>query len=396
MYQTQTMDDLNEMAREAPLSKPLQRRLRGFFMATGDTSLRSIWKSLTLRMSPSLQREVAFEMNRGWLRRVKYMSGVSRLFVTEVAEKLASRQYAQSESFGENFHLYVLARGMCSRGTRRLIICNPGCVWGEEHLLLTAWWLLPPNTARSLSFAEVMSLDRESFASVAAHHPEAQEKIRSCYKWYCVTRGVLFAAAEQSRTLKKTAAIDDETLENEHLHHVQRNLRQRRSMSRSFGPDTPVGGSSPLKRNWGVEESPDMGQVLGLRGYEEQGPARPDMDPLALRGPGDQGALGPDQSPVRTEINAQMSTTSTHAADGRFGFGIAADAVASGRMSETVGQQVARLEQQLVAHSRQMEARVDRLEVAIREGFAALAPREGRKPLCLPGVGCAIGSPWES
>merc|ERR1712014_366875 len=179
--------------------------MRGFFLNTKDCSQQDTWTGLVKRMSPALQAEVAVDMHKTWLYRVRYLWGLPRLFIKDLAQVIKMENYAQNEVFGENFTLYIMHRGLCSKATKKRLgirILRPGSVWGEEHLLLSACWLLDPNTARALSFTEVMALKREGFLDVCQKHPETHEKFRRHYLRCTLIHGVIYAA-QQERKKKK-------------------------------------------------------------------------------------------------------------------------------------------------------------------------------------------------
>lgn len=190
----QTMDDLNGIMTRFCLVDDLKNRLRTFFMNLRDQSQQNTWKNLTSELPPSLQAEVAVALNKAWLRRVPYLVGQSKLFTGRVSVCIKSRHYAQQERFGSNFTLYILNRGLCSRSLRHghLRILAVGDVWGQEHLLLTSWWLLLPNTVCALTFVDVMTLDRESFQAVVRDHPETEKHIRRHQIWCALIRGVIY------------------------------------------------------------------------------------------------------------------------------------------------------------------------------------------------------------
>lgn len=197
----QTMDDLNSNSKALGLTPELRRRLRGFFIASRDDLRDSSWRELTSRMSPALQSDVACELHRAWLRRIPYLAGSSKVFILHLAPKIRRETFAQNELFGENFKLYILRQGLCGMGASNaaqvLRVLQPGAVWGMEHLLLTKWYLLRPNTARALSFLQVMSLTREDFRQVCRDHPENREQMRRYFVRYAVTRGIIVYAQQR-------------------------------------------------------------------------------------------------------------------------------------------------------------------------------------------------------
>jgi CRP-like cAMP-binding protein len=227
----QTMDDLNSNSKALGLTPELRRRLRGFFIASRDDLRDSSWHELTSRMSPALQADVACELHRAWLRRIPYLSGASKVFILHLAPKIRRETFAQNELFGENFKLYILRQGLCGMGADNakpgvLRVLQPGAVWGMEHLLLTKWYLLRPNTARALSFLQVMSLTREDFGQVCKDHPENRETLRRYFVRYAVTRGIIVYAQQRRERALQTHSPSLVSHEShgaeQYNHHVRR------------------------------------------------------------------------------------------------------------------------------------------------------------------------------
>lgn len=220
-----TMDDLNGISANMGLPKEMRKQLRAFFMNTRDSSLRSTWKDLLAKMSPSLRTQVAYHTNKVWLRRIPYFSMMSRIALQEIAMALKLEYFAMGESFGENFNLYVMMRGLCSwtRGVIRpkTSLLTPGTVWGEEHLLLTNWELLVPNTVKAVSFCEVNSIHRKSFEEIMQDHPEFASELSRFHRKYCFIRGVM-RIAENNRIQKDGLDPIDWT-------HVDAEMRHRKT-----------------------------------------------------------------------------------------------------------------------------------------------------------------------
>jgi CRP-like cAMP-binding protein len=197
----QTMDDLNATSKENGLPHFLRRRLRAFFMNTRDSSQRQTWTGLIGRMSPELKTEVLYEISRDWIRRVRYLRGTSKLFLQDLTMHLKTHLYAHSETFGDNFMMYIMRTGMCNwtKGQGKMCIMRPGDIWGEEHLFLTNFELLRPNTTTTISFTEVLSLAREAFQKVYADYPEYKDRMRKFHVWYIFSEGILVYAQKQKR-----------------------------------------------------------------------------------------------------------------------------------------------------------------------------------------------------
>jgi len=230
----QDMDDLNAIAAEFQLPHDLKKQLRAFFLHTRDRSKRHTWHELVERMSPSLKTEVCFQINRAWLRRVPYLCKVPRIFISQIAVRMKSEHYSQEETFGHTFTLYIVNRGLCTRGAAQLQVLQPGAVWGEEHLLLTAYWLLVPNTAKTFTFVEVSSLSKSSFEEACNEIPEVKAKMRQYLVWYAMIRGIIYEARklrqeqlrEQGKATMVTILSADHNIDHEHAHHARRAIRE--------------------------------------------------------------------------------------------------------------------------------------------------------------------------
>lgn len=187
----QTMDDLNMYMGQIRMPQDMKRHLRCFFMNRRNASEKSAWNQILVDMSPVLRTEVCFFMYKKWLQRVSYLRGTSKLFTSRLTLAMDKQTYAKEETFGDDFKLYILVMGMASRGEGKICIMGTGSTWGEEHLLLSAWFLLRPNTAFAMTYIEVLSLDRSSFEAVVEEFPEMQLHMRRFFVWYLVIRGII-------------------------------------------------------------------------------------------------------------------------------------------------------------------------------------------------------------
>jgi len=186
----QSMDDLNSIATELKISHGLQRRLRRFCINTPDVSQRKTWGELIKRVSPALRKEVAREQNRAWIRCVQFIATCSSEFKVDISQNLLAQMFGQSETFGAPFNMYILNRGLAVR-QKGFFIRQPGAVWGEEHLLLTAWWLLTPTTTLAMTFVEVLALERQTFVELAQEHPQDAVQLRRSYIKLALRHGLL-------------------------------------------------------------------------------------------------------------------------------------------------------------------------------------------------------------
>merc|ERR1712205_226157 len=182
----QLMDDLNSHMAHYQFPRPMRRHLRSFFMNNRDAEETGAWNKIMHRMSPIMRTEVCFFLHSEHLQKVPFLKHAPKPFISTLALDVQHRAIAQKETFGEDFVVYILQSGLCSKGEGRLSILSPGAVWGEEHLLLTSWWLLRANTAYTLTFTEYFYLSRSFFEKVVVEFPEMQPRVRRFTVWYAV------------------------------------------------------------------------------------------------------------------------------------------------------------------------------------------------------------------
>jgi len=261
----QTMDDLNSNAAELRLPHPIRRRLRGFFMNTSTDSRQSTWKELVARLSPLLRMEVSYHCHKVWLRRVACLAGAPKLFTSSLTSCLACTVYAAQETFGSNFTLYIVNQGVISRARGKLCVLTPGAVWGEEHLLLTVYWLLQENTAHSLTFSEVLTLARKDFDLAVHEFPEVQPRMRKHFVWTVLVRGIIYESRvrlerQNTQELNKSATnmfgerqfASERSAGSDHMNYHE-NLRQRRNSRLHCRDLLTRAGSKESSAGWRAE-----------------------------------------------------------------------------------------------------------------------------------------------
>jgi hypothetical protein len=131
------------------------------YRVSGDTEILE-------RMSPMLRGVVALEAHRPWLRRVwyldpqlKYTEGPlsselrseQEAFVAQLACALMHCSFVSEERIPVG-SLYILRRGLCSRGWNFL---GPGRVWGED-LIVNYPQLIDTTPTVALTYVEVLRL----------------------------------------------------------------------------------------------------------------------------------------------------------------------------------------------------------------------------------------------
>jgi len=190
----QMMDDMNETMSHLGLNPKHKTKLRAFFMRMRDLSKQDTWGQIMDRMSPTLRREVTWETNRVWARRVPCLIGCTHVMITEVAEALKSHRFAQREYFGEPYTLYIMQIGKATRWSKKgatgLQVKGPGDFWGEEQIMLSNPNLLTSNIALAVSFLEVKSISRDQFDAICHYYPENWDCLKRHYYRYVFQAGV--------------------------------------------------------------------------------------------------------------------------------------------------------------------------------------------------------------
>jgi hypothetical protein len=149
-------------------------------------------------MSPSLQSEVAWECNSGWLQRVSFLKTLNqsaidtRMFLVELAMRLTPKVFAPGEMAPVG-RLYIVNRGLAVYAGR---VLGVGKVWGED-VILASEKLRHQYVARALNFLEVLCVDRVELEAVASNFPNVKNHLR----WFAVRLAVRRAFIQQARDI---------------------------------------------------------------------------------------------------------------------------------------------------------------------------------------------------
>lgn len=205
-----TMDDLKSMMKDRVMPEGLRMRLRSFFRANKRAQHRARHHHLIANMSPGLQGEVVMEINRMWIEKVRLLkvlledpTASLRLrfhaFVVDVSQKMQLAIHAQSEVFGEPHVLYILKRGLVSRGIK---LHHLGSVWGVDFLL-SKRKLIEPFASIALTYVELTSLQRDVFFELVESRtgscPELKQKVRKYCGWLAFQRAIRLEARRRMR-----------------------------------------------------------------------------------------------------------------------------------------------------------------------------------------------------
>lgn len=157
------MDQLNRFLKDQPtsiLSANTRTRLREYMHQSRHIMIDASNKRLIELMSPALQGEVAFKINRIWLERVLFLRGAEPAFMVALALELTPMVFAPGEEPMLGF-LYIVHRGLalhagkvlsagkvrscCLQSTApphsALVSAVPSAymqVWGEDMILFSA------------------------------------------------------------------------------------------------------------------------------------------------------------------------------------------------------------------------------------------------------------------
>ena len=82
------MDDLNSFMKSSGLEKTMTRRLREYFHQTRHLRMAAANRDLINLMSPALQGEVVWTVNKRWLEQVNFLRAAEPEFMVQLALKL--------------------------------------------------------------------------------------------------------------------------------------------------------------------------------------------------------------------------------------------------------------------------------------------------------------------
>ena len=141
-----SMDQLNAFMSKMHFSPDLRWRLRQYFHRSRHMQVSHANNQLMHRMSPLLQGEVLWNVNRTWLGRVRFLRGCEPEFIAKVLLALRPQVFTPDEVIFGN-ELYILHHGIAIYGGR---VLTSGGVWGEDMLITN-------DTLRSRYHAKALS-----------------------------------------------------------------------------------------------------------------------------------------------------------------------------------------------------------------------------------------------
>jgi len=168
-----TMDELNRFMRINRLSSITCQRLREYFHQTKHLKMLSSGRNLMLQMSPLLQAEISWAINRQWLTRVWFLRNAEPSFVLQLSLSIVPVIFVPSELAPHGF-LYVVHRGIALYGGK---VLTAGDVWGED-LILNNVDLRSKWCARAMNYLETFNMSRDRLIEISLDFPETAKLIR--------------------------------------------------------------------------------------------------------------------------------------------------------------------------------------------------------------------------
>jgi hypothetical protein len=95
--------------------------------------------------------------------------------ITELAQAMLHRRYAEEEHFGEPGVCYIIMHGLVWKDLR---IISTGAYFGMDHLLVSAEPLLRSNHAVGIVLTQCSELTKEAFESTFRARPEQSRLVR--------------------------------------------------------------------------------------------------------------------------------------------------------------------------------------------------------------------------
>jgi hypothetical protein len=268
-----TMDNLNRFVKMHDLPKNLRQRLRDYFHRTQHLQRTSAYRSVLLRMSPTLQLELLWHANRKWLRQVVWLQQAEPGFIAQLVLALKPMVFAPSE-IASGTMLSIIFRGAAVYGGK---ILRSGNVWGED-MLLCSEKLRSKLCAKALTYLEVYIITRAELLMLASNFEDTYRRIRKHIMFIALRRGIIIIAAkcrarsEALRRLKHTAAdaIPEAVNRITHAHLATSTRSANQAEIEHPGAGVGPGGADVLPRVPGVDNAPLEWGVAALVHEPEQ------------------------------------------------------------------------------------------------------------------------------
>jgi len=169
------MRDLNGFLVDHRFPQELRVRLREYFRYQLDGADAELYKKLLGKMSPALRSECTMRMNT-WMRKLDFFTNCPEPFVMHLSTLVIEQTYPPEESIftaGDVLNkIFLIRKGVIDVNGR---IKVSGKTIAEESLYSDAPVMYD---ARAVTYADIFTLDRESFQSALANYPATKRYFR--------------------------------------------------------------------------------------------------------------------------------------------------------------------------------------------------------------------------
>lgn len=186
------MGYLNRLMARYRLPAPVCRRLREYMLQSKHLTMAETNKEIILRLSPALQGEVAWRINKKWLRRVWFLHSCETPFLVQLALTLQARVYAPNEMVARD-SLYIIHRGVLLYGGR---VLTAGKVWGED-VILQSEHLRTKAIGKAMNYLELFQIGRDELLELAMFYPDTFKVLRRKQILLALRRQLIVTARER-------------------------------------------------------------------------------------------------------------------------------------------------------------------------------------------------------
>ena len=185
----QTMDHLNNFLKAKNMPLDFRIELRQFFTQRNILQVSRREQELVKAMSPALKGK-AVSRRSAWLFDVPYLNNANILLITKIEAELNNQIYPPLEQVEWTDALTTVSQGLAARCGK---IYRKGCFWGEDFILSS------PNLkirrpANTLTYTELLTLNRLTFFALLVDFPEQTTIVRKVTRRYLLWGGVRFIA----------------------------------------------------------------------------------------------------------------------------------------------------------------------------------------------------------
>jgi len=189
------IDGLNAFMREnrSTITPAMRQRLREYLHESRHVQKGANHTKILQSLSPALQAEIAWKLNRRWVERVFFLRGAELRFLVQIALALVPAVYAPGERPASG-RMYIIHRGISLYGGRML---TAGKVWGDDMLIPVAA-LRKPFECQAMNYLEVYFLTLDVLRTLlmtASAVTQRAIRMRQC--WWMLRRKILALAKEE-------------------------------------------------------------------------------------------------------------------------------------------------------------------------------------------------------